>query len=408
IQAIGRRSGYYQDTGTVKDLSDTVSWNLGRHSMRFGISIRRVRFSHFESQAPRGDFQFFDSNATDPDGNPAVVGFAQFLTGMPSRVTFSTANDIIYRQWNTSYFVQDVFRVTRALTLNLGLPYEYYTPLTEQNDNHAIFELDRGVFLRLGTRTHQLPASVAGIPTDTNGTQGLVETDKNNWAPRLGFAYTIGSGTVVRGGFGVYYGFQEIGPWSYPSLGYNPPFNLVYSPENQPLNSHFVLDPLNDPNAQFQIASLPANLHTPTVEQWSPSLQRDLGHDLTAEVAYSGSAGHNLYALVYFNQAYPGTTFDDLDARLPYPYLQNTSQQTNNGSYSRYNAMLVKLDKRFSSGLSFLASYTYGHALDNASDANLGSAHAGDTFRDPRNLDWEYGNSDFDVRHRFVLSGIYE
>jgi hypothetical protein len=84
------------------------------------------------------------------------------------------------------------------------------------------------------------------------------------------------------------------------------------------------------------------------------------------------------------------------------------SQQTNTGAYSRYNALLAKLEKRFSNGLSLLASYTYGHALDNASDANLGSAHAGDTFRDPRHLDWEYGNSDFDVRHRFVFSGIFD
>jgi hypothetical protein len=408
IQPIGRRSGYYNDMGIVKDLSDTLSWNVGRNSMRFGVSIRPIRFSHFESQAPRGDFQFFDPNATDSSGNSAVVGFAQFLTGMPSRITFSTANDIIYRQWNTSYFFQDVFRVTKAFTLNLGLRYEYYTPLTERHDNQANFDIDRGVFVLPGTRTYDLPASFAGIPTDTHGTEGLVQTDKNNWAPRVGFAYSIDPKTVVRGGFGVYYGFQEIGPWSYPSLGYNPPFNLVYSPPNQPLNSNFTLDPLNDPNAQFQIASLPAHLHTPRVMQWSFSLQRALAHDLTAEVAYSGSAGHNLYALVYFNQAYPGTTFDDLSSRLPYPYLQDTSQQTNNGGYSRYNALLAKLEKRFSSGLTFLASYTYGHALDNSSDANLGSAHAGDTFRDPRHLTWEYGNSDFDIRHRFVFSGIYD
>jgi hypothetical protein len=408
IQAIGRRSGYYNDMGIVKDYSDTLSWNLGRHSLRAGVSIRPIRFSHFESQAPRGDFQFFDSNATDGAGNPLVVGFAQFLTGMPSRISFSTANDIIYRQWNTSYFFQDVFRVSKALTLNLGLRYEYFTPLTERHDNQANFDIDRAVFVLPGTRTYTLPASFQGIPTDTHGSPGLVTTDKNNWAPRIGFAYSIASKTVVRGGAGVYYGFQEIGPWSYPSLGYNPPFNLVYSPPNQPLHSNFALDPFNDPNAQFQIASLPANLHTPRVVQWSFSVQRALAPDLTAEVAYSGASGHNLYALVYFNQAYPGTTFDDLNSRLPYPYLQDTSQQTNNGGYSRYNALLAKLEKRFSSGLTFLASYTYGHALDNASDANLGSAHAGDTFRDPRHLNWEYGNSDFDIRHRFVFSGIYD
>lgn len=408
VQAIGRRSGYYNDTGIVKDYSDNLSWFRGQHSLRAGASIRPIRFSHFESQAPRGDFQFFDNNATDAQGNTTNVGFAQFLTGMPSRITFSTANDIIYRQWNSSYYLEDVLRVTHALTLNLGLRYEYFAPVNERNNNQANFDIDRGVFVLPAARTYTLPLSFQGIPLDTHGTPGLVETDKNNFAPRVGFAYAAGRNTIVRGGYGIYYGFQEIGPWSYPSLGYNPPFNLVYSPPNQPLNSAFNLNPFADPNAQFQIASLPAHLHTPRVQQWSVSVQRVLAPNLIFETSYSGSAGHNLYALVYFNQAIPGTTFDDLSSRLLYPYLQDTSQQTNNGAYSRYNALLAKLEKRFSSGLSFLASYTYGHALDNSSDANLGSAHAGDTFRDPRHQNWEYGNSDFDIRHRFVFSGIYD
>ena len=409
IQAIGQRSGYYNDSGIVKDYNDNLSFIVGKHSLHAGASLRPIRWSHYESQAPRGDFQFFaNDNAVDAQGNPATVGFAQFMTGMPSRISFSTANDIIYRQWNSSYYVQDTYRITKNLTFNLGLRYEYFTPPNERHNNQANFDLDRGVFVLPSVRTYTLPASFTGIPIDTHGTPGLVQTDKDNWAPRLGFAYSLNQKTVIRGGAGVYYGFQEIGPWSYPSLGYNPPFNVVYSPPNQPLHSAFSLDPFTDPNAQFQIASLPAHLHTPRIVQWNFSLQRVLAKDLTFEASYSGSTGHNLYTLIYFNQSYPGTTFDDLSSRLPYPYLQDTSQQTNNDGYSRYNALLLKLEKRFSSGLSFLASYTYGHALDNASDANLGSAHAGDTFRDPRHESWEYGNSDFDVRQRFVFSGIYD
>ena len=409
IQSIGQRSGYYNDRGIVKDYNDNLSFIVGKHSFHAGAELRPIRWSHYESQAPRGDFQFFaNNNATDAQGNPAPVGFAQFLTGMPSRISFSTANDIIYRQWNSSYYLQDTYRISKNLTLNLGLRYEFFTAPNERHNNQANFDLDRGVFVLPGARTYTLPASFVGITVDPHGSPGLVRTDRNNWAPRLGFAYSLNQKTVVRAGFGVYYGFQEIGPWSYPSPGYNPPFNVVYSPPNQPLHSAFALNPFTDPNAQFQIASLPAHLHTPRIEQWNVSIQRVLAKDLVFEAGYSGSAGHNLYTLIYFNQSYPGTTFDDLTSRLPYPYLQDTSQQTNNDGYSRYNALLLKLEKRFSSGLSFLASYTYGHALDNASDANLGSAHAGDTFRDPRHENWEYGNSDFDVRQRFVFSGIYD
>jgi outer membrane receptor protein involved in Fe transport len=175
IQAIGRRSGYYNDTGIVKDYSDNVSWFKGRQSFRAGVSIRPIRFSHFESQAPRGDFQFFDNNATDSDGNVTTIGFAQFLTGMPSRITFSTANDIIYRQWNTSYYFQDVYRITKSLTLNLGLRYEYWTPINERHDNQANFDLDRGVFVLPDVRTYTLPLSFQNARPCDHG-QGQLRT----------------------------------------------------------------------------------------------------------------------------------------------------------------------------------------------------------------------------------------
>lgn len=408
IQPIGRRSGYYSDMGIVRDYMDNLTWVHGRHNIRTGGEIRAVRTEHFESQAPRGDFQFFGSNAADSASNPLAVGFAQFLTGQVSRVSFSTANDITYRQMNYAGYVEDNFRVTNSFTLDLGIRYEYYAPVNERHNNQAIFDIDRGEMIYPSSFKGTLPVAMAGIPVSRDGTPGLVTTDKNNWGPRLGFAYSFNSKTVVRGGYGVYYSFQEIGPWSYPSPGYNPPFNMVWSPTPTSLSGGYTLDPLTDPNAQFQIASLPAHMHTPHVQQWNVAVQRELAKNLTAEVDYSGSAGHNLYTLTYFNQAYPGTTFANLNQRLPFPYLQDTSQQSGNGGYSKYNALLVKVEKRTSKGLSFLASYTYGHTLDNASDDDLGSYHAGDTFRSPRHLNWEYGNSDFDVRHRFVLSGIYD
>jgi len=396
------------DTGMAQSYSDNLTWNKGAHAFKAGVEIRRVSMTDFEPQAPRGQFQFYDQNATDATGNPLTVGFAQFLTGAPSKVTFSTANGLNYQNYASSFYGQDTWRVTRSLTLHLGLRYEYYSPVTEANDHQANFDADTGVLIYPKSFTGQLPVSLTGVPVNRNGSSELIQTDKANFAPRLGFAYEIGPATVLRGGYGIYYGFQEIGPWSFPSPGYNPPFNLVWSPTPQRLSNGYVLDPINDPSTQFQIASMPTHLHTPRVSQWNVSLQRSLGKDLTLEGAYSGAHGHDLYTLVYFNQSYPGTTFDDLQSRLPFPDIQDTSQQTNNGGYSNYNALLLKLEKRMSNGLSLLASYTWSHSLDNASDANLGSQHAGDTFRDPRHLNWEYGNSDFDVRNRFVASALYE
>jgi hypothetical protein len=131
IQNIGNRTGYYQDYGIVRDYIDNVTWIKGRHSLHIGGELRPIRMTHYESQAPRGDFKLLDANATDGSGNPTTVGFAQFLLGAPSVVEFSTVNDIIYRQVNFSGYIQDNFRATSKLTWNLGMRYEYYTPYNE-------------------------------------------------------------------------------------------------------------------------------------------------------------------------------------------------------------------------------------------------------------------------------------
>jgi hypothetical protein len=88
IQSIGRRSGYYNDTGNTREATDSLDWVTGLHHLQFGATLRRIRMAHFESLDPRGEFDFFDQNAEDADGNPQTVGFAQFLTGFPSRVSF--------------------------------------------------------------------------------------------------------------------------------------------------------------------------------------------------------------------------------------------------------------------------------------------------------------------------------
>lgn len=407
IQNIGHGASVI-DFGKVSAYSDDLTWSRGRHQVKAGGEIRRVDMSDYEPQAARGQFQFANQNAVDSTGQPFTVGFAEFLTGIPSKATFSTANTIDYRNTDFSFYGQDTWRIGRDLTLNAGLRYEYYTPVEEAHGHQANFNTDTGVLVYPHSFTGTLPASLTGIPIDHNGPSDLITTDKNNFAPRVGFAYSFGPKTVLRGGYGIYYGFQEIGPWSFPSPGYNPPFNLIWTQTPQQFSNGYTLDPLSDPNSQFQIASMPPHLHTPRVMQWNFSMQHQLTKDDSVEVNYSGSHGNDLYTLTYFDQAVPGTTFADLNSRQPFPYLSDTSQQTSNGGYSNYTGLLLKYEHRLSHGLNLLASYTYSHSLDNASDANLGSQHAGDTFRDPRHLDWEYGNSDFDARQRFVFSSVYQ
>ncbi|PYV24576.1 MAG: hypothetical protein DMG24_11085 [Acidobacteria bacterium] len=347
IQNIGNRTGFYQDYGIVRDYVDNVTWVKGRHTFHMGGELRPTRTTHYESQAPRGDFKFQDANAVDSGGNPTTVGFAQFLTGAPTAVQFSTVNDIIYRQVNFAGYVQDNIRTSNKLSLNLGMRYEYYTPYNEKHDHQANFDVDRGTMVYPKAFTGPLPVAMAGIPADRSGTSGLVSTDKNNWGPRLGFAYSLDRQTVIRGGYGLYYEFQEIGPWSFPSPGYNPPFNVVWFPTDPTtgrpnvLSQGYNLDFTNDPSVQFQIAAIPAHMHTPRVQQWNLAVEREIARNTLLSFDYTGSAGHNLYTLIYFDQALPGDGSTSIEARQQFPFLSDGSQETSNNGFSHYHAFLV-------------------------------------------------------------------
>ena len=426
--------------------TDNLNWIRGRHSFKFGAEIRREQFTIFQPAASRGNLGFgneFTDNPASPSSGGAA--FASFILGIPDFGLITSLHNVDYRRQIYAGYVQDDFRVTPRLTLNLGLRYEYFSPIREAHDEAATFDFaTQSLLVPKGQTMELTPTLAASIPILRTGSRGLIDPDKNNFAPRIGFALQMTNNLVLRGGYGIFYGGQENGPFSNPSTGFNPPFFSIESfntqcgassasddldcsiPNFNVMANGFPLDSLTDPNTP-QLFSEDPHLRTPYNQQWHLGLQYQLPAQTVFEVSYAGSRGLKLFAFYNGNQAVP--TADQTAAFAPRrpvkkslpgagpcdldtpdncdPAFDTTIATFRSNAFSNYHSLQARLEKRLSHGLQFQGSYTYSHALDTASSANLGSFATGD-LRDQRFPNLEYGNADFDVRHRFVFSYSYE
>jgi carboxypeptidase family protein/TonB-dependent receptor-like protein len=423
--------------------TDNFTWVRGRHSLKFGTEIRREQFTIFQPAASRGNLGF-GSDFTDNPASPGNGGsaFASFLLGIPDFGEITSLHNVDYHRPIYSFYVQDDFRVSPRLTLNLGLRYELFTTVKEGHDQEATFDFaNQGLLVPKGQTLQLTPTLAQSIPIFATGSRGLINPDLNNFAPRIGLAFQISDKLVFRSGYGIFYGGQENGPYSNPSPGFNPPFFSIQSfnvncglasanpapgqtdcsiPNFNVLSQGFPGNSLSDPNTPL-LFSLDPNLRTPYTQQWHMGFQYQLPSQTLLDISYAGSRGLKLFAFYNGNQAVP--TPDQTAPLLPRRPVHtcNTSVLPNcdpsvfdttittfrSNAFSNYHSLQARLQKRLTRGLQFEASYTYSHALDDASSANLGSFATGD-FRDQRFPQLEYGNADFDIRHRFVLSYMYE
>ncbi|MFB3829190.1 MAG: carboxypeptidase regulatory-like domain-containing protein [Bryobacteraceae bacterium] len=380
----------------VHQYLDNFSWNRGNHNFKFGTDLRWNRSDIFGGGTTHGNFTF--------DGQFTGISLADYLLGMTSSAQLSSLLIGNMRFRNYMWYAQDDWKATPRLTVNLGLRYELTTPWVEKHDNQNTLDLSPGEnFGRI------LKAGWCG---DSWSCRGLVEFDKNNWAPRLGLAYQLSGRTVIRAGAGVFYGGQG-------SLGAsdrmvnNFPFNrsvTVQSTTAAPalvLSKGFPAGFLGDPNA-----APPENLNwvvwqprfpEPTVYQWNLAVQREVTRTLSVTTAYVGSSSNYIMDSYNWNGSPPGTPATERQRRkipkwnnisLPSPY-----------AHSSYHGLDVQVDQRFARGFSLSAAYTWSHSLDNTSE-QFGSGGGG--LQDVRNFDSARANSNFDVRHRYVMSSVYE
>jgi Carboxypeptidase regulatory-like domain/TonB dependent receptor len=448
--------------------TDNLSWTHGRHSAKFGTELRFEQFTILEPAAARGSMDFggdflINDNLADPGtGGEAFASFMQGISDGGS-ITSVTPNIIYNRQIYAVYALDD-FKATPRLTLNLGLRYELFTTIKEANNHQTTFNFNTlSLIAPSGQNTPLTPTLGTELTIQNNGSPGLISPDLNNFAPRIGLAYQLSGKLVLRGGYGIFYGGQENGPFSNPSPGFNPPYlsseafsTPCTAPTANPglnqtdcsisaanngglalnvLAQGFPSASLSNPNAP-ELYSLDPRLVTPYTQQWHLGYEYQLPADTVLEVSYAGSRGLKLFAFYNGNQAVPVLGTDSLptaprrpaqnnnwpgadgpcdlnpannyaDASNCNPALDVAIDTFRSNALSNYNSLQVRLEKRYTHGLQYEAAYTWAHALDTASSASLGSVNNGD-FQDQRFPQANYGNSDFDVRQRFVFNYIYD
>ena len=428
-------------------LSDNLTWVKGTHTLKFGTEIRREEFTIFQPAASRGS-EGFGTGLTDNPANPGASGsgsgFASFLVGLADGGSIVNLHNVDYFRPLYSFYAQDDWKMTPRLTLNLGLRYELFTTVKERHDEQGTFDLQdpsRPTIIVPKGQTMQVTPTLASLITvSPTGSRGLIPVAPHNFAPRIGFAYQLTPGLVLRGGYGIFYGGQENGPYSNPSPGFNPPFFITQS-FNQPCSAPSANPALNaagndcavpglsnapggipgsagisvgfparalvDPNTPT-LFSLDRKLITPYLQQWHFGLERELGKDMVLQVTYAGSKGDRLFTFYNGNQADPSPNPNAPFApRRPVPLINTAINLFRSDGWSKYNSLQTRLERRFTHGLSLLLTYTYSHAEDDASNANLGSQN-NDGFRWFKHPEFERGNASFDVRHRFNASYIYE
>ncbi|MFQ5737715.1 MAG: carboxypeptidase regulatory-like domain-containing protein [Acidobacteriota bacterium] len=427
-------------------LADTVSWTRGRHTLKFGAEYKRNEVNLLFNVYTRG--QIFHLGLLF--GNP----FADFLASGFSDLSIigSGLNSRNIRSNDFSWFIQDDWRVNDRFALNLGLRYDYYGPFSDTRGRIVAFDpalatttpilggvAITGGFVQAGNAEAPLP----GIP---QGQDSLLDDDRNNFAPRIGFAFQPFARTdqvVVRGGYGIYYDRSnarfinnQVLSFPYYSLALvfltaeTNPFVQVPLPSAFPLDvTDPALFPFGGPPALLPAASLfgpvtlvPSNgiypdrnnFRTPYVQQYNLGIQYEFIRNWMLDVGYVGSTGRKLTQLVSANQAIaPGAVFPLGPGGPLTPGLSDLAVQgfgihlMQTSANSSYNSLQLSLTKRYSSGLQFLLSYTYSHSLDDYSGSPTGVSDVSVVPGDQVNLD-NRASSDFDRRHRFVFSYLYD
>lgn len=414
-------SSEYQPTVEYQDvyhIIDSLTLVRGRHTMKIGAEIKpRVNFTILQPPVPRGAFNFSGQFTADPNNVANTgLGAADFLLGVVESSQLSSFINDVFQQPGMFYYFQDDWKVSRKLTLNLGVRYEFVTHAMEKYNAEANFNIATNTLDIAGGRQDVLPPNFyPEVAVNRNAPRSLVPNQKHDFGPRIGFAYNMFKNTVLRGGYGIFYSSYEPGPLSIPNPGNNPPFFeqtnypslsfLQPNPIAGNLSQGFPSDALLNPSLP-SLFSVDPNFSNPYVQHWQLSVQQELGWNMVWETAYAGSKGTKLYEFRNANQVAaspdPNANFADLRQR---PYLGDLPYWCACNS-STYHSLQTKLEKRLSNGLSFLTAYTFSRSIDEISTASLGF-HSGGYARNWNHPEWEKGPSDFNPQQRFVNSVSY-
>jgi len=392
--------GYTPTTSTSQEFQygDTLSIVHGKHSIKVGAELRWSQFNLFQIGQPRGSFSFSGQFTADSpsSGDGTGNGLADMLLGLPNFSTISTLTYFGNRQQTYGGFVQDDYKITRKLTLNLGLSYDYSTPIKEAHNQQANFDFATGQLVAAG---------------QNGASAGLVTTDKADFAPRIGLAWNPIKNTVIRAGYGRFFSYQEIRTGDPLQLAYNLPF--FYQPA---FTSDGITPVLTvsggfpsltpsqavDASVTASGSGVGSHLHAPVLDEWNFNIQQQLPDNILLEVAYVGSKSTHLQTLLDPNQdPVPGP--GSVQARRPYPQYSGFTDIVDRGN-STFHALEIKAEKRLSQGLMFLSSFTYSKSMNDQPEICCNSPWPQNSY----NVASEKGPSDFDQRARWVSSFDYQ
>jgi hypothetical protein len=399
---------------TVVEGRDSVGWQLGRHSLKFGATYQRFIWPMWGFFQNRGYYQFTNGFTTrDALNDGTGSAMASFLLSLPAaRQGQAGVPQMNLRQWYADGFAQDAWRLTNTTTLNYGVRYEYMSPLIDihyTNSNLVITDGTPQVFI----------GGQNGYPS------GLMYPNKANFAPRLGLAQSIPHvGLVAHVAYGIFYTPVDMNTWC--NQRHNVPYVFPETSQSDPYTPSITTLNFPTPVLGSTVVSFTGlQLHAPAqyVQQWSSSLEKQLGKETTLEVGYLGAGGFHLQRSHLINNAQPGAGL--IQPRRPFPKISfvpntvfpastsvvsstfpvSTMNLLENTAQSWYDAGYVNVRRRPSHGLSLLANYTFAKALENAPDFRSPMFEAA-TPQNNDDLNAEKGPG-CDVRHRFSLSAVY-
>ena len=430
--------GTSNESQNVYQILDNVSKTLGNHSLKVGVSFQAIRFFYRYAPSNLGNYYFTGLYTSDPKVSATTgSGIADFLADQMNTGAISSAPNVNDAQWYDSAYFQDDWKLTPWLTLNLGLRYDYYEPFKENAGDQENF-LPNFSSLGIGTgsgtvifpkkiqNTVSLGSVYPGILAKDNigvqyvGNERLTSAQLTNFAPRIGVAYQLDPLTVVRAGYGIFYGGLESNGGT--NIGDNFPFRgqININPKscslgNCPSNGvtlesglaaflgNGILNAVNQPG----LHAVDSQIKTPYTMNYNLSFQRQMTPNLATTISYVGNSSRHL-----------GTYADPNAVRALFPAGTSTQQfqpfpdlggigTIHYGGVSTYNSLQAKAEKRASHGLSFLATYTWAHAMDDTGSAGGLSTGIGDRQRALIPIIDELTNSVYDVRNRFTLNGNY-
>jgi hypothetical protein len=379
-----------------------VTWISGKHTVKAGLTWNYL--NSFQA-SPEASIGFGRRPTSDlRDLNASGYGVASFLAGLPTdarRAAGDTSALLSHNEYHS--FIQDEIRLSSRLMVTAGLRYSFVQPMKEARDAYSGLDVQTGNYL-LAIKN---PTTGAG----PNLRERWVDPQWTNFAPRLGLAYMLDSKTSIRAGAGIYYSYTDYVQYFADPAGQWP---FGYSETVGPLNDFFVDSSLSNPFTGSPGAAVPPSpkgqggysinprMKIPYSTQWNLSVQRQLPGEMLLDVSYIGSESVKLLQSRVENQAIPGP--GPVQARRPLPDYSSIIWD-DNGAPSSYNGLSLRLQKRFSSGLSFLSSYTWSHNLDIWSTERNGN-NGGP--QDPLNWRADHATSSADITNTFLLSSVYE